>query len=536
MTRTKKKGLAIKLAATAALGSLAFTGVADAQLKAIKTATNISPSERKQGDEAHPQLMAEFGGAYNGPQAAYAVRVGQNIALQSGLSNARSDFTVTLLNSPVNNAFAIPGGYVYVTRQLMALMNDEAELAGVLGHEVGHVAAQHSKKRQSAATRNQILGVLGAVLGGAIGDSGGVLGGLGGLLQNNAMQVAQFATLGFSRSQELQADQLGVQYLRSAGYDPLALSTMLASLANQTNLDARLSGGDARSLPAWASTHPDPASRVRNAQTLASRVGGTGGTRNADAFLTAVDNVLYGDDPAQGVVEGNEFLHPDLRLRFAVPGGYGMQNGTTAVSVSGNGGQAQFTTGPYSGDMNAYMAAAFKSVAGNTAISPSAVQRTTVNGIPAYYSTARVASQSGQVDVTVFAYEFSRSSAFHFVTLTKAGGDGGVQFDVQQRPAPERGRSGGDQAAADRCRDGGPRRHDGQPGAAHGVQQLSGRTVSGAQPPDRVEPVDAGAKGENRRLRKSLIGNAQKRGGVSTAPLCLVDRAITAWSGWCSPC
>jgi len=424
MTRTKKKGLAIKLAATAALGSLAFTGVADAQLKAIKTATNISPSERKQGDEAHPQLMAEFGGVYNGPQAAYAVRVGQNIALQSGLSNARSDFTVTLLNSPVNNAFAIPGGYVYVTRQLMALMNDEAELAGVLGHEVGHVAAQHSKKRQSAATRNQILGVLGAVLGGAIGDSGGVLGGLGGLLQNNAMQVAQFATLGFSRSQELQADQLGVQYLRSAGYDPLALSTMLASLANQTNLDARLSGGDARSLPAWASTHPDPASRVRNAQTLASRVGGTGGTRNADAFLAAVDNVLYGDDPAQGVVEGNEFLHPDLRLRFAVPGGYGMQNGTTAVSVSGNGGQAQFTTGPYSGDMNSYMAAAFKSVAGNTAISPSAVQRTTVNGIPAYYSTARVASQSGQVDLTVFAYEFSRSSAFHFVTLTKAGGTG----------------------------------------------------------------------------------------------------------------
>src|SRR3546814_16752791 len=86
-------------------------------------------------------------------------------------------FTVTLLNPPVNNAFAIPGGYVYVTRQLMALMNDEAELAGVLGHEVGHVAAQHSKKRQSAATRNSILGVLGAVLGSAIGDNGGLLGG-----------------------------------------------------------------------------------------------------------------------------------------------------------------------------------------------------------------------------------------------------------------------------------------------------------------------------------------------------------------------
>lgn len=412
------------LVAVLALGGVAVTGAADAQLKAIKTATSISPAERKQGTDAHPQLMAEFGGAYNGPQAAYANRIGQNIAVQSGLSRSPSDFTVTLLNSPVNNAFAIPGGYVYVTRQLMALMNDEAELAGVLGHEVGHVAAQHSKRRQSAATRNQLLGVLGAVLGGAIGDNGGLLGGLGGLLQNNSMRVAQLATLGFSRSQELEADQLGVQYLRSAGYDPLALSTMLASLANQTNLDARLSGDDARSLPAWASTHPDPASRVRNAQTLANRAGGGGGTRNADAFLASLDNVLYGDDPAQGVVEGNEFLHPDLRLKFAVPNGYGMQNGADAVSISGNGGQAQFTTGPYSGDMNAYIAAAFRAVAGNAAISPGAIQRTTIGGIPASYATARVNSQSGQVDVTVFAYEFSRSSAFHFVTLTKAGGGG----------------------------------------------------------------------------------------------------------------
>ncbi|HET6524846.1 M48 family metalloprotease [Sphingopyxis sp.] len=409
------------LAAALAIGGIAFTGAADAQLKAIKTQTNISPAERKQGDEAHPQLLQEFGGAYKGPQAAYVNRVGQNIAVQSGLSRSPSDFTVTLLNSPVNNAFAIPGGYIYVTRQLMALMNDEAELAGVLGHEVGHVAAQHSKKRQSAATRNSILGVLGAVLGSAIGDNGGLLGGLGGLLQNNSMRVAQLATLGFSRSQELQADQLGVQYLHSAGYDPLALSTMLASLANQTNLDARLSGGDARSLPEWASTHPDPASRVRNAQSLANRVGGRGGNRNADAFLATVDGVLYGDDPAQGVVEGRDFLHPDLRLRFTVPNGYGMQNGTDAVSISGNGGQAQFSTGPYSGDMNAYISAVFRSVAGNASISPSAIQRTSVNGIPASYSTARVNSQSGQVDVTVFAYEFSRGQAFHFVALTQAG-------------------------------------------------------------------------------------------------------------------
>lgn len=419
MTRKTGFKLAVVLAST-----MALTGVADAQLKVIKTQTSITAAERKQGDEAHPQLLQEFGGAYAGSQAAYVNRIGQNIAVQSGLSRSPSDFTVTLLNSPVNNAFAIPGGYVYVTRQLMALMNDEAELAGVLGHEVGHVAAQHSKKRQSAATRNTIIGVLGAVLGGAIGDNGGLLGGLGGLLQNNAMQVAQLATLGFSRSQELEADQLGVQYLRKAGYDPLALSTMLASLAAQTDLEARLSGGDARSIPEWASTHPDPASRVRNAQSLAAKVGGTAGVRNADAFLKSVDGVLYGDDPAQGVVEGQDFLHPDLRLKFTVPNGYGMQNGTTAVLVSGNGGQAQFTTAAYNGDMNAYIAAAFKAAAGNASITPGEIQRTSVNGLPAYYSVARANTQSGQVDVTVFAYEFSKSSAFHFVALTKAGGAG----------------------------------------------------------------------------------------------------------------
>lgn len=418
---TMTTALAMVLAGCAMAGS-GVSGPADARTKTIRTATSITPAERQQGAEAHPQLLQEFGGAYAGPQAAYVTRVGQTIAVQSGMSNARSDFTVTLLNSPVNNAFAIPGGYVYVTRQLMALMNDEAELAGVLGHEVGHVAAQHSKKRQSAATRNSILGVLGAVLGSAIGGEGGLLGSLGGLLQNNAMQVAQLATLGFSRSQELEADQLGVQYLKSAGYDPLALSTMLASLANQTDLEARIAG-DARSIPEWASTHPDPASRVRNAQQLASRYG-AGGVRNADAFMASVDGVLYGDDPAQGIVEGRQFLHPDLRLAFTVPNGFGMQNGTTAVDISGNGGQAQFSTGRYNGDMNAYIASVLKAIGGDANLTPGTIQRTTVNGIPAYYTTVRANSQSGPVDVTVFAYEFSRGQAFHFVALTKAGGAG----------------------------------------------------------------------------------------------------------------
>ena len=111
--------------------------------------TPITTTEAQQGADYHPKLLAQFGGAMGGSQAQYVESVGKNIAVQSGLGNARESFTVSLLNSPVNNAFAVPGGYIYTTRQLVTLMNNEAELAGVLGHEVGHVAARHSQRRLS---------------------------------------------------------------------------------------------------------------------------------------------------------------------------------------------------------------------------------------------------------------------------------------------------------------------------------------------------------------------------------------------------
>lgn len=222
------------------------------------TVQAISAKDKQEGAKYHPQLLQEFGGAVQGPQANYVTAVGRKIAVQSGLSNAQNDFTVTLLNSSVDNAFAIPGGYVYTTRQLVALMNNEAELAGVLGHEVGHVAARHSAKRQSTATRNQVIGVLGAVLSGVLlGNSQ-----FGQLLQQGFMQGSQLLTLKFSRTQENEADRLGIEYLRRAGYDPRAMSTVLASLAAQNALSVRLMGSQENRVPEWASTHPDPAARV----------------------------------------------------------------------------------------------------------------------------------------------------------------------------------------------------------------------------------------------------------------------------------
>ncbi|WP_294132478.1 M48 family metalloprotease [Sphingobium sp.] len=400
-------GMAALVAAPAVIG----------QQRAIRTVSSISAQDKATGAKQHPELLKEFGGPYAGPQARYVESVGRRIAVQSGLSNAQSDFTVSLLNSPVNNAFAIPGGYVYVTRQLMALMNDEAELAGVLGHEVGHVAARHGQRRQQAAQRNAIGGALLGVLTGALlGDSG-----FAGLIQKGIGTGSQLLTLRFSRTQEYEADDLGIRYLASGGYDPRALSGMLASLAAQSNLDARVAGS-ARTMPEWASTHPDPASRVARAAKGAAGSGSKSVVRNRDAFLNALDGLLYGDDPRQGVIEGNRFRHPDLRLTFTAPTGFGMENGADAVSVTGSGGQAQFGAAPYSGNLAAYIDSVFAKLGGaNGGVPEGEVRRTTVNGLPAAWRTVRANSQSGAVDATVFAYDFGGGKAYHFLLLTAAG-------------------------------------------------------------------------------------------------------------------
>ncbi|AKM10396.1 M48 family metalloprotease [Croceicoccus naphthovorans] len=376
----------------------------------------ITQEEAKLGAEAHPQLIAEFGGAYTGPQASYVEQVGKNIAVQSGLANARDTYTVTLLNSSVNNAFAIPGGYIYTTRELVALMDNEAELAGVLGHEVGHVAARHAQQRQSAAQQNSILGAVGAILSGVLfGNSQ-----IGQLGQQLAMQGSQLLTLKYSRSQETQADDLGIAYLSNAGYDPDAMATVLQSLAQQNALDAQMMGSTGNQVPEWASTHPDPASRVQRALTEAQGMPGT--VTNKDTFLTRINGMMYGDDPKQGIVEGNTFIHPVYGFEFKAPNGFFMVNGTRAVSISGQSGKGQLTSGTYNGNMNTYIQNAFNALTdGQQQITPSSIQRTTVNGIPAAYGTARVNASGGAVDVTVFAYEFSNSQAFHFVTITQAG-------------------------------------------------------------------------------------------------------------------
>jgi predicted Zn-dependent protease len=424
----RKISLLLATVALASIGTVAtvpsYAAKKKATVVAPKAPKPFSATEKANGAKYHQEILKEFGGTYNSSQTAYVTRVGKKIAGYTGLGNGESDFTVTFLNSPVNNAFAIEGGYVYITRQLTALCNSEAEMAGVLGHELGHTAARHVKKREKRSTLLGILGAVGTIGGAILGDNGGIAGILGQAAQKYSGTLAQIFTLSFSRAQEEQADDLGIQYLSKAGYDPTALSAMLNSLAMQTAVDQKAAGHLGGSIPEWASTHPEPVKRVGRALTVASKYPAAT-LRNADAHMAAIDGMLFDDDPKEGVMDGNEFLHRDLRFKFAVPTGYGMSNGSTAVSISGNGGKGQFTLGAFNGDKNAYMTAAYKQLTGDkgAAIPYGPISETTVNGIPAFYSEAIVKQQNGDVRVKVFAYAMNATTAYHFITLSPVAGD-----------------------------------------------------------------------------------------------------------------
>ena len=404
----------VLLAATAAL---VLPTLSQAQVQPQRP-NYLNQRDVQEAARQHPEIIAEFGGAETGARAAYVESIGRRVAAFSGTANAGQVYHFTTLNSAVENAFAVPGGYVYVTRQLMGIINDEAELAFVVGHETGHIAANHHQQRKSAQQSSAVWGVLGAVLGAVVGNNA-----FGGLISQGAQQFSKARLLSFSRDQEYQADVLGIRYLTAAGYDPNASATMLGQLTRSAALEARLQGDRSRSTPEWASTHPLSENRMTQASQLARQTGRAGqGLRNRDAFLAQLDGTIVDDDPTQGVIDGRSFTHPDLGMQFIVPTGYLMQNGTRAVTIQGSGAQAQFSGGRYTGSIDNYIYEVLQGLTeGRVQLAMGPIQRTTINGIPASFVTARANSQSGSVDVGVFAYQWDRDTMYHFVTLTRGG-------------------------------------------------------------------------------------------------------------------
>lgn len=388
-----------------------------ATLPAQSSARFLDQREVAEAQRQHAELIAEFGGAETGARGAYVESVGRRVAGYSGIANSGAAFHFTTLNSAVENAFAVPGGYVYITRQLMTLMDDESQLAFALGHETGHIAANHGQARQAAARRNSISGIFGVLLGSILG------GGIGNAISQLSTQRAQLATLSFSREQEYQADSLGTRYITAAGYDPAGGPGILAAITRASALQARVQGRTNRQTPEWASTHPLSENRLQRALGEAQRTGRLGhGIRNRDTFLSQLQGITVDDDPAQGIIEGRSFTHPDLRIQFSVPPGYLMQNNADAVTIQGSAGQAQFSGGRYNGSIENYVYQVFQQLTGGRQqldIPPP--QRTTINGLPAAFTTARANTSSGVVDASVFAFQWSPNTIYHFVMLTNGG-------------------------------------------------------------------------------------------------------------------
>jgi predicted Zn-dependent protease len=279
--------------------------------------------EIEQGREADRQIEAQFGFYQDEELLAYVDRIGQELAAVS--ERPTLPWTFRVLDSPVVNAFALPGGFIYVTRGLLAHMNSEAELAGVLGHEIGHVTGRHSRARQVRSG----LAMLGMIIGGMVSDTFREIALDTGLAQN----VSGLFLLKYSRDQELDADQRGIGYATSAGYDPRGIGEFfdtLQSLEQQS---------DRRNVPGWLSTHPQVDDRIeRSAVWVSESLADTGARpedliRGRDAHILAVDGLVFGENPREGYFRGEQFIHPDLRFELRFPAGWQVQNGRQAVTA-----------------------------------------------------------------------------------------------------------------------------------------------------------------------------------------------------------
>ena len=280
--------------------------------------------EKDIGAEAHRQVLAEFGGVYYDPAlAAYVERVGQKMGEQS--KTRYFDYRFTVLDSPSINAFALPGGYIYITRGLLALLSSEAELAGVLGHELAHVTARHGAQRLSrmrAEERFCAAFICDFELP---------------VLSDMAAIGMDLAFGGFTQDQELEADKLGIRYMLRAGYDPHSMTVFLKKLKAQTDLEAEIAGLtlEQRKARGYSSTHPLTEDRIAQSSELTGDMEGDPDTVGKRDYLVAIDGLLYGNRREYGFVTGKSYMHPIRRIAFDIPEGYTLYTDSRRVTAIG---------------------------------------------------------------------------------------------------------------------------------------------------------------------------------------------------------
>lgn len=289
--------------------------------------------EVKIGRDAAPEVIKQFG-QYEGQELQdYVQRVGEQLAANSHRSNLVYRFTV--LDTADVNAFALPGGYIYITRGLLAYLNSEAELAAVLGHEIGHVTARHSVRQQSAAQAADLGYTLGSIL----------LPELRNQAAQQAFDVLGGALLsGYGREHELEADRLGAEYLARSGYDPQAMIKVIGVLKNQETFERQLAqeeGREARAYHGLFATHPDNDTRLQQVVASAEQFRGGQATRvRGDDYLRALDGLTFGDSEKEGVRRGSAFYHADLGFALNFPEGWRVENRPSQVAASAPGNAA----------------------------------------------------------------------------------------------------------------------------------------------------------------------------------------------------
>lgn len=350
----------------------------------------LSESEElRLGRETDAEIVKQYGIYEDSKLTAYLNGICQRLAKVSHWPQLTYQFKI--IDSPVVNAFAVPGGYVYFSRGILAVLNNEAEVSSVMGHEIGHITARHSAKQYTKAQLAQIgLGV-----GSIFVDST--------LITSLAQLGVGMLFLKFSRDHEREADRLGVEYASKAGYDASHLATFFETL-NRIN-----PGSDRSGLPGWFSTHPSPEDRIPAVRALApewqQRLGLKELKVNRDNYLKEIDGLIYGDDPRQGYVDENIFFHPPLRFQFPVPHKWKLNNRRSQVEMVN---EAQDAVIFFSFIDEISSREAVKKFISKTGASVIRSEPVSVNGLPSQRLIADIRTQKGAYRLLSYFIEKDR--------------------------------------------------------------------------------------------------------------------------------
>jgi len=404
-----RRGFAARMAAAAVTALLlaACASMEPQDSTPFNAAAPVPPPRPPAVDEKtsaeHRRMIALFDGEYKYPPAeAYLNEI--LVKLANADESGAEPYKVTILNSPIVNAFALPPGNVYVTRGLLALANDASEVAAVLAHEIAHITAKHAMQREEEEKRAAVISQAASVIQSK-------------RKSQEVEAVAQRTIASFSRQQELEADQIGIRVAAKAGFDPYGAARFLNALGRSAALRGSLMSQYASAgTPDILATHPSTPDRVAQAVNAARQIGAPGiGKADRAPYLAAIDGMTFGDDPAEGAIRGRKFLHGRLGFAFLAPEGFVLENASQALLGAKAGGaealRVDSVSVPQATPLTAYIASGWID-----GLNESSIATSEVNGMPA--ATATASAGEWRFLLTVIRFEPGRVYRLIFATRT----------------------------------------------------------------------------------------------------------------------